>query len=1119
MPLLLRRRARVAPPALTFANGYAVQLQARIPLRSNSTAGTRSILIPFAVQADELRSTGNGGEVTDASSWDVRLELEDGTKLPHKIVRHDLATGELAGVMRLDRNYAAATDYFIYAGKSGLAESEEDVAGVMGPEWLFLASGDDGVDLGGDTTKDLTANGDPITPAALGFWKAGVYDGTTAFLDDQNVGRNPLAMFPDYTENWVLHADAAKVLAGDVGVEQLADGVRLFTKLTTNDPAGENLALWARLGHLNPFALAFDLTVNGKAEITDGNGSYILCLAYMLGLDIDPHFLNPADWPDATVQAFSPPGFGDYFLHARGLRATIAPWTSVSPTNSNRVRLHYGPDYSGSTTLIGNSLSEGDQSVTFADDVTYSCVMSFDGSTFEFTNGVDTAYSKTDARIATWNDGFFGIIQSRKDATWQNFQYDASKRVPHPYLGGRYGVSWFALASMDADASGSQELFNIADATGELACWVTPSTGRISAVVKVSGTVMTFVSPDSSWNPGETHSVAVTWRSGEQIRMVLDGVEIGAESNSALRVGLLDITDELEIGRGNRGLLEYWDGSIALIGFRSKSSPVDELRDITGVLYEPDTILGYGGINLPASLNRCPVPQPLAVDGEVGVQQTIDVVAVAHDPDTKTGLLVSNPLLDEDSGGSISVVSNKLRYTPAAEGRSHIDYTLTDNGGNQSTGRAVVRVQSGSGPGPGGNGADFWYGYIPTPIGLTSTYVRSVNSFAQLDAQIAAAPTDRVAIIRVTESLAGGSFSGNAPRDPSRPILVDFQNGVCTGDWFMNPASSAIWFQNFDHAASFKIRGRDHRFSDLTLIANRAEPFDCQHPDEEVPDITIDRVSVMRTGTATNRFWIAWNGGKPQGTINRLKRWRIALWDLLQDNNTGVKFLLGRNEDTNAIGAECDTVLICNRLTAGITNKHVDHGKWRRLVRVWNEYNYDSLKETVYTRHSEAYWFSNYFNNCALTIADYGQHCLDNRFENGAQLRCLRGDLGNFGEGNLPKGNAGFPRTDTPIFAGNSGDQAEIVELGARNSIHPFGCRNPTFYDHDLNWFNTAGVDGAVNNLRTQPEVPPSFTLFGKTLQELRTPRMATFVSSNNGAVTSTAHVGRGARLMPTKPT
>lgn len=161
-----------SPP--TFANGYARRRRLVVPRRT----ATAEAAADFVMRVDEtgtwLRVRSLGGGVESPAGFDLRFELEDGTRLPHEVELYDDGAGRLLAWVRLPGwVLSQEVRLFLYYGKAGLAASEANPAGV----WAgYLAVWD------ARTGVDRSGNGRHLTPSGIAAGEligpAGSFSGT-----------------------------------------------------------------------------------------------------------------------------------------------------------------------------------------------------------------------------------------------------------------------------------------------------------------------------------------------------------------------------------------------------------------------------------------------------------------------------------------------------------------------------------------------------------------------------------------------------------------------------------------------------------------------------------------------------------------------------------------------------------------------------------------------------------------------------------------------------------------------------------------------------------------------------------------------------------------------------
>ncbi len=160
------------PPPQTYANGYAYRRRLLVPAQGSGETVTGFVLL-VDQQGDWLRSVANGGLVESGQGFDLRFELEDGTKLAHEIDAYDPVAGRLLAWVRIPSwDQARALHLFLYYGKTDLATTEANPTAV----WQdYLAVWDTA------SGRDRTAGGRHLTPTGLGsgalVGAAGLFDG------------------------------------------------------------------------------------------------------------------------------------------------------------------------------------------------------------------------------------------------------------------------------------------------------------------------------------------------------------------------------------------------------------------------------------------------------------------------------------------------------------------------------------------------------------------------------------------------------------------------------------------------------------------------------------------------------------------------------------------------------------------------------------------------------------------------------------------------------------------------------------------------------------------------------------------------------------------------------
>jgi len=172
------------PPPQTYANGYAHRRRLLVPAQGSGETVAGFVLL-VDQQGDWLRSVANGGLVESGQGFDLRFELEDGTKLAHEIDVYDPAAGRLLAWVRIPSwDQTRPLHLFLYYGRAGLATTEADPTAVW-QDYLAVwdtASGRDRTGNGRDLAPTGTGSGELVGPAGLFGGNGDARLGDGAFL-------------------------------------------------------------------------------------------------------------------------------------------------------------------------------------------------------------------------------------------------------------------------------------------------------------------------------------------------------------------------------------------------------------------------------------------------------------------------------------------------------------------------------------------------------------------------------------------------------------------------------------------------------------------------------------------------------------------------------------------------------------------------------------------------------------------------------------------------------------------------------------------------------------------------------------------------------------------------
>ena len=166
--------------AYSHANGYSHRR--RLVVASSAVSGESHAGFPLWVSlvGDWLRSAAHGGDVESVDGFDIRFELEDGSKLAHEIAHYDPVAGELGAWVRVPELLGDGSNVInLYYGKSGLTTSEADRATVW-QDYLAVWH------LPG--TSDATAAGRDLTQiGTVNVEEGGLGEGAALFAGDASL--------------------------------------------------------------------------------------------------------------------------------------------------------------------------------------------------------------------------------------------------------------------------------------------------------------------------------------------------------------------------------------------------------------------------------------------------------------------------------------------------------------------------------------------------------------------------------------------------------------------------------------------------------------------------------------------------------------------------------------------------------------------------------------------------------------------------------------------------------------------------------------------------------------------------------------------------------------------
>ena len=149
-----------APAVPTYANGFRYRRRIVVPAQTGVTETATDFVLLVRESGTWLKPVASGGRVQHAQAFDLRFELENGTKLDHELERYDAAAGSLLAWVRVPSwQLSSQLRLVLYYGKSGLTATEANPASV----WRgYLAV------LDARTGADRSGNNRALTPTGIG---------------------------------------------------------------------------------------------------------------------------------------------------------------------------------------------------------------------------------------------------------------------------------------------------------------------------------------------------------------------------------------------------------------------------------------------------------------------------------------------------------------------------------------------------------------------------------------------------------------------------------------------------------------------------------------------------------------------------------------------------------------------------------------------------------------------------------------------------------------------------------------------------------------------------------------------------------------------------------------
>jgi hypothetical protein len=515
-----------------YPNGYKYRRLITRPAQTSVTAGTRT-RFPVPIRIVEqawARGVGFAGKLEASPAIDIHLEDTAGNPIPFELrPGSSLVDGNHTIIVQRDTNPASADTFYLYYGKVQ-ATSTENPAAVWSDYYYVY---------GGGTDERNAANGarpwdvSDVTsaPGNLGF--AGNFAPTTA-----EVSRSVSDDLNGLTELDVTIHLRRQGTGGTGGGG--ANGYEYVASVTLPAWSGGS-------GNTPNFLLPFNVagitslkTVANGGRVRSSSG-WDIRFETTTGTKL-PHKLVHYDGSTGTVVALV--NMARNFVAGETIRIYVGN-ASLTASEEDPVGARAGgwlAWYCGSATDLtgqGRNFTEtGSPPSTF--------LMNWPGKAL---NG---------------SSQYFG---SSGTASWLNG------------LSALTAVSFQALSGM---AGEKYEVFNVSNGSTETFLSLHHNNAgnfRYTVVAKF-GTAAS-VQYQSQNGTASARATAVRVQASQPITMAGDGFVLPAGTAATPGSGSTTISDNLEWGRGGRGDLEYWDGTVAFLGFCSRAMSDTEMACMT----------------------------------------------------------------------------------------------------------------------------------------------------------------------------------------------------------------------------------------------------------------------------------------------------------------------------------------------------------------------------------------------------------------------------------------------------------------------------------------------------------------------------------------------------------
>lgn len=161
---------------MAFANGYTYRRTITIDETkvSGSSDFTDFTILVSGTYA-YLKTTANGGSVTNSNGYDIKFETTGGTTLDYERERYIATTGEVIFWVQIPTlSYNTDTSFYLYYNNSSVSTDQSNETGTWESSYVCVYHLPDGSTLGvGDSTSNAFDLQAPFGPTALAGGKIG----------------------------------------------------------------------------------------------------------------------------------------------------------------------------------------------------------------------------------------------------------------------------------------------------------------------------------------------------------------------------------------------------------------------------------------------------------------------------------------------------------------------------------------------------------------------------------------------------------------------------------------------------------------------------------------------------------------------------------------------------------------------------------------------------------------------------------------------------------------------------------------------------------------------------------------------------------------------------------